>query len=513
MHLRHVIAGLARLAKPMAFDSNAVKAYCDTLARKILSEAAGIDKVQQSLGFGNRMIVEDSYDITDVRGHKHTTDVYVSASTDVSGFTFVHDGHYGRVRSTGGKAVVVNVSGLYPIDKLKQHEVAAGLYRVLSHEFVHAQEAFDTRTHGMDVKEYYNSKTEVNAYLRNVLDELEPKARDFAAILRRTPGEAGVREFASKSGSWNQVSKHLSDKNQVKFLSEVWQRFHKEPKSAPASELVAALRSRFGVKAYASLRSQDGQLDLSMLSDPKKDADNATAALALVCKFADRHGLMVLASPGSEFAGSKERAVKAYLGMGFVRNRGRTKDFTISDTMYRLPRGQKTAALTSSGAEQRFRELAAEIWGANIYETYLRDRIKMSTETPTGDVLASVTSNGTQAARAQTLRRFAPSYTLRLSPRFYELPDDRAEGILKHEVLHLGYPRHDAAFNEHARSIGAPLTEMESEGGKVEVQVKDGARFRTVQEFDTEDEARAFARSVLRDRDHELFGKKLRMRM
>lgn len=518
MRLHHVIARLQRLAKPMALDKDAVRSYCTKLARKILAEASKRQDAGDTV-FGEDEVLRDSYDVVDVRGQHHDTIVGIISANGVSPHNgFVLSGSYGRLTTTGGKAILVHVNGQYPLAALDLRDIESRLYRTLSHEIVHAQEAFDAE--GPDPRKdpegYYNLPTEVNAWLRNVLDELEPYAKELARILRRTPGEAGVREFAAKSGSWSQVSKHLSDTNQVKFLTEIWSQFHVDAKAVPASALTKTLRDRFWVKAYADIRQTDGHLNLSMLSDPNKDEANATAALAFVCKFADRHGLVVRASPGKEFAGSKEKAIAAYAQAGFVRNRGRTKDFTISDTMYRLPRGQKTSGMrtatwSQSEAERRFRELAAEIWGANTYETYLRDRITMSSEPPVGDVLGSVTSNGTQSARARVLRRYAPSYTLKLAPRFYDLPEDRAEGILKHEVLHLGYPRHDAAFNDHARAVGAPLTENESEGGKIQLQVKDGARFKTVREFDNEADAKAFVRAIQRDRDHEFFGKRMRL--
>ena len=55
-----------------------------------------------------------------------------------------------------------------------------------------------------------------------------------------------------------------------------------------------------------------------------------------IIDYADRVQKTVTLTPTSEF-GTKERLKKWYKANGFVENKGRNTDFTISDTMYRLP--------------------------------------------------------------------------------------------------------------------------------------------------------------------------------
>ena len=61
-----------------------------------------------------------------------------------------------------------------------------------------------------------------------------------------------------------------------------------------------------------------------------------TAILNDVIDYADRVQKTITLTPTSEF-GTKERLKKWYKTNGFVENKGRNTDFTISDTMYRLP--------------------------------------------------------------------------------------------------------------------------------------------------------------------------------
>lgn len=63
-----------------------------------------------------------------------------------------------------------------------------------------------------------------------------------------------------------------------------------------------------------------------------------TAAMDDLTHLADHHGLLMTLSPSTDFgASSKERLRRFYKRFGFVDNRGRRKDFTLTASMYRLP--------------------------------------------------------------------------------------------------------------------------------------------------------------------------------
>ncbi len=53
---------------------------------------------------------------------------------------------------------------------------------------------------------------------------------------------------------------------------------------------------------------------------------------------ADADGATLALSPSSDFGGSKTRLVQFYKDFGFVPNKGRAKDFEISESMLRLPK-------------------------------------------------------------------------------------------------------------------------------------------------------------------------------
>lgn len=64
-----------------------------------------------------------------------------------------------------------------------------------------------------------------------------------------------------------------------------------------------------------------------------------SAAMEDLTRFADDFGLLMTLTPDTSYGGtSVARLKRFYRRFGFVSNKGRHKDFTISDSMYRRPR-------------------------------------------------------------------------------------------------------------------------------------------------------------------------------
>ena len=65
----------------------------------------------------------------------------------------------------------------------------------------------------------------------------------------------------------------------------------------------------------------------------------ARGAMLQLLKVADAKNATVTLTPAGDWGASVSRLRKFYRSLGFVENRGRRKDFAISDSMYRLPHG------------------------------------------------------------------------------------------------------------------------------------------------------------------------------
>lgn len=83
------------------------------------------------------------------------------------------------------------------------------------------------------------------------------------------------------------------------------------------------------------------RLSLDWLEVPKSQRKQGIGSdiMNRICKVADILGLTLTLSPTPALgATSKGRLVRFYKRFGFVENKGRNKDFTISNTMYRKPK-------------------------------------------------------------------------------------------------------------------------------------------------------------------------------
>ena len=95
---------------------------------------------------------------------------------------------------------------------------------------------------------------------------------------------------------------------------------------------------QLGVKA--DMFEKDNLITLSRIVVPKEQRNQGigTDAIQQIVDYADQTGKRIALSPSSDFGGSKERLKEFYKRFGFVENKGRNKDFTISDSMYREPK-------------------------------------------------------------------------------------------------------------------------------------------------------------------------------
>jgi hypothetical protein len=60
-----------------------------------------------------------------------------------------------------------------------------------------------------------------------------------------------------------------------------------------------------------------------------------------ITSFADEGGKTIALSPSVDFGGTSVNRLKDfYKQFGFVENKGKNKDFSISESMYRLPKGK-----------------------------------------------------------------------------------------------------------------------------------------------------------------------------
>ncbi len=92
-----------------------------------------------------------------------------------------------------------------------------------------------------------------------------------------------------------------------------------------------------GIDSWVS--EKDGSMTLSKVVVDKKDRSSGkgTKFMNDLTDYADAKGKRIDLTPSADFGGSKGRLVEFYKRFGFVENKGRRKDYSISESMYRLP--------------------------------------------------------------------------------------------------------------------------------------------------------------------------------
>ena len=83
----------------------------------------------------------------------------------------------------------------------------------------------------------------------------------------------------------------------------------------------------------------NGSISLSQIVVPKASRNKGIGSSFMkeLTEIADKHDHKVVLSPSSDFGGTKSRLVSFYKKHGFVENKGNNKDYTISESMYRMP--------------------------------------------------------------------------------------------------------------------------------------------------------------------------------
>jgi hypothetical protein len=79
-------------------------------------------------------------------------------------------------------------------------------------------------------------------------------------------------------------------------------------------------------------------ITLSKIIANKKNAGYGTDFMNDLIRLADEKGISTNLSPSSDFGGNKNRLKDFYKQFGFVENKGKNKDFTINESMYRKPK-------------------------------------------------------------------------------------------------------------------------------------------------------------------------------
>lgn len=101
---------------------------------------------------------------------------------------------------------------------------------------------------------------------------------------------------------------------------------------------ITSIWDSLGIDSF--IYEKNGTISLSQIVVPKnlRQTGIGTKAMNILIDYADKTNQRIVLSPSSDFGGSVTRLYRFYKSFGFVPNKGRSKDFTTSETFIRVPR-------------------------------------------------------------------------------------------------------------------------------------------------------------------------------
>ena len=100
-----------------------------------------------------------------------------------------------------------------------------------------------------------------------------------------------------------------------------------------------------------------------VLPQEQRNAGTGTAIMQRVVEWADANAKVLALTPSSDFGGNKKRLTQFYKRFGFVENKGKSKDFTISEAMVRQPEMNVLNQSAYHGSPYRFCKFSLEHMG------------------------------------------------------------------------------------------------------------------------------------------------------
>jgi GNAT superfamily N-acetyltransferase len=108
-----------------------------------------------------------------------------------------------------------------------------------------------------------------------------------------------------------------------------------------ARDVQSSLTEEFeGLKMSLSGKGSTVTLNKIIIPEDQRGQGTGSQVMQRVIDWADQNGKTVALTPSKDFGGSVPRLKSFYKNLGFIENKGKNKDFEISETFYREPKQQ-----------------------------------------------------------------------------------------------------------------------------------------------------------------------------
>ncbi|WOQ37680.1 GNAT family N-acetyltransferase [Acinetobacter soli] len=176
------------------------------------------------------------------------------------------------------------------------------------------------------------------------------KTGAFNAKYNRAAGELSSAFYSTLGDKLGITAKEAYDKYPIRITDEI----NSEPgktfnqnaipeQTIYLDDFVKNIKKQYGIELGLKGKASSNVLSLHKIIVPEnmRNQGTGTKAMESIIQYADSQNKTIVLTPSSDFGGNKNRLTDFYKKLGFVENKGRNKDFEISESMYRSPNGRK----------------------------------------------------------------------------------------------------------------------------------------------------------------------------
>ncbi len=176
------------------------------------------------------------------------------------------------------------------------------------------------------------------------------KVGTFTAKYNRAAGELTSAFYSTLGDKLGISAKEAFDRYPIRIADEpttdkgtLFNQSATPEQTISVDEFAKSIQKQYGIELGLKGSPSSNVLSLHKIVVPEamRNQGNGTKAMQDIIRYADSQNKTIALTPSSDFGGNKSRLTSFYKKLGFVENKGRNKDYEISESMYRSPNGRK----------------------------------------------------------------------------------------------------------------------------------------------------------------------------
>lgn len=176
------------------------------------------------------------------------------------------------------------------------------------------------------------------------------KVGTFTAKYNRAAGELTSAFYSTLGDKLGISAKEAFDRYPIRIADEPttdkgisFNQSATPEQTISVDEFAKSIKKQYGIELGLKGSPSSNVLSLHKIVVPEAMRNQGTGSKAMqdIINYADSQNKTIALTPSSDFGGNKNRLTGFYKKLGFIENKGRNKDYEISESMYRSPNGRK----------------------------------------------------------------------------------------------------------------------------------------------------------------------------